>query len=266
MLANLVAKEYFHYPGQKPYYNFSSVSNQPTQQTKDIIDLVYHGPENVPEGGFFIESGSYDGVIQSVSLELERQFGWSGILVEANPAYFHSGLSKKRNSISVNTCLGIEQRPHYTWFNFNNAVELSAGVSMGGIGKDSPGSMQLQCIPLYTIIKAAGNPKINVLVLDLEGADLMVLKTIPWDKVDIEILSVETDLIGAGQPGGENQNDLIEYVVRQGYAVFNHREEINPNTGLHQNHLFVRKDVVRKHKVRGYKNNYKVKIANINVE
>jgi len=136
---------------------------------------------------------------------------------------------------------------------------------MGGLGERSPGSMQLQCIPLYTIIKAAGNPRINLLVLDLEGADLDVLRTIPWQKVDIEVLAVETDLIGVGRAGGDTQDDLINYVKSQGYQVFNHREERNPNTGLYQNHLFVRKDIVKKRRITGYENEYEVKIANINI-
>ena len=28
----------------------------------------------------------------------------------------------------------------------------------------------------------------NLLILDIEGAELAVLKTLPWDKVDIEVI------------------------------------------------------------------------------
>lgn len=34
-------------------------------------------------------------------LEFERKYGWKGLLVEANPGYFHSGLRHHRKSISV---------------------------------------------------------------------------------------------------------------------------------------------------------------------
>ena len=35
--------------------------------------------------------------------------------------------------------------------------------------------------------QAAGNPTVNLLILDIEGAEFAVLKTIPWNKVDIQV-------------------------------------------------------------------------------
>lgn len=258
MLAQLVKKEYFHEPVDKPY-NFSKPEHKikPTQQTLDVIELVYQRPENIPRDGFFIEAGASDSGRTSVSLEFERKYGWTGLLVEPNPGFFEAGLTLNRKSVSVNTCLGIKEHPHYAMFNFQSAVRPETGKhSMGGIAKDSARAVQMQCIPLYTLINAAGNPRINLLILDVEGADLMVLRTIPWDKVDIEVMSIETDLIGQSI-GGETQLDLIRYVEEQGYTMFEHREEINKVTGLYQNHLFVRNDIVRKYNVKGYRENYK---------
>ena len=60
---------------------------------------------------------------------------------------------------------------------------------------------QLQCLPLVSLLFALGNPTVNFFVLDIEGFELAVLRTIPWDKVDIEVLSVETDLAGKFQKG-----------------------------------------------------------------
>ena len=37
------------------------------------------------------------------------------------------------------------------------------------------------------MLKAAGNPTVNLLILDIEGAEFAVLKTIPWNKVDIQV-------------------------------------------------------------------------------
>ena len=38
--------------------------------------------------GFFIEAGAHDGVDISNTLYLEKQLGWTGILVEPNPDTF----------------------------------------------------------------------------------------------------------------------------------------------------------------------------------
>ena len=37
-----------------------------------------------------------------------------------------------------------------------------------------------------------GNPTVDFLSLDTEGGELEVLETLPWDKVDIRAISVET--------------------------------------------------------------------------
>ena len=43
------------------------------------------------------------------------------------------------------------------------------------------------CFPLHSILFAIGNPSIDYFSLDIEGLELDVLKTIPWDKVDIKV-------------------------------------------------------------------------------
>jgi hypothetical protein len=48
---------------------------------------------------------------------------------------------------------------------------------------------QFQCFPLYSLLLAMDNPVVNLLVLDMEGEEFNVLKTIPWQKVKIEVRS-----------------------------------------------------------------------------
>jgi hypothetical protein len=43
---------------------------------------------------------------------------------------------------------------------------------------------------------ALDNPTVNLLVLDMEGEVFNVLKTIPWDKVNIEVSSETDKLLG----------------------------------------------------------------------
>ena len=43
------------------------------------------------------------------------------------------------------------------------------------------------CLPFYSILLAMGNPTVDYFSLDVEGAELPILKTIPWDKVDIKV-------------------------------------------------------------------------------
>lgn len=52
---------------------------------------------------------------------------------------------------------------------------------------------QVQCFPFYTILLAVGNPVIDLFSLDVEGAELHVLKSIPWDLVKINVILIEVE-------------------------------------------------------------------------
>ena len=73
----------------------------------------------------------------------------------------------------------------------------------------------MQCVPLNTLLLAMGNPTVNWFILDIEGAEYQVLQTIPWHLVDIEMISVETDLAGVVMPG--SRQEIISFMKSQGY-------------------------------------------------
>ena len=43
----------------------------------------------------------------------------------------------------------------------------------------------VQCFPLYPILLSLGNPTVDLFSLDVEGSEMGVIETVPWDKVDI---------------------------------------------------------------------------------
>ena len=44
---------------------------------------------------------------------------------------------------------------------------------------------KVQCLPFYSVMAALGNPVIDYFSLDVEGAELSILQTIPWNKMKI---------------------------------------------------------------------------------
>ena len=40
---------------------------------------------------------------------------------------------------------------------------------------------------LHSLILALGNPRVDLLSLDIEGAEYLVLQTLPWEKVSFDI-------------------------------------------------------------------------------
>ena len=125
---------------------------------------------------------------------------------------------KNRRASLAATCLAIQPRPHYVHLANSTALvdEETELWAMGGIvPQEGPGTVTLQCLPLYTLLLALGNPTVNWFILDIEGAEFQVLQTIPWHLVDIEMISVETDMAGLVMPG--SRQEIIEYMEAQGY-------------------------------------------------
>ena len=57
------------------------------------------------------------------------------------------------------------------------------------------------------------NPTIDYLSLDVEGAELDILKTIPWEKVDIKVLTVEFN------NKEQYKRDIVKLLVENGYKL-----------------------------------------------
>ena len=67
---------------------------------------------------------------------------------------------------------------------------ISIGEVKGWASKDVESNaklIQALCLPFISILYAIGNPRVDYFSLDIEGVELDVLKTIPWEKVDIKV-------------------------------------------------------------------------------
>ena len=194
----------------KPY-NFSVTNPDLDGQYDQVLGLrklLDH-----EKGGFFVEAGAFDGEEYSNSLYFEMLKGWHGLLVEPNPDVLTDLLAKNRRATVFPGCLSTKTTPEI--------VEFDAAGAIGGIvnqGRE-PGGLQfrshifqnlpetfeypfhrrpirMQCFPLFSVLMAMGNPTVDLFSLDIEGAELPVLGTIPWDQVNIRVLVVEVNHLG----------------------------------------------------------------------
>ena len=94
-------------------------------------------------------------------------------------------------------------------------------------------TIRMQCFPLYSILKAIGNPRVDLFSLDIEGAEFQVLQTIPWDKVDIRVILVEVAHLGKVFEG--NLKDFEDFLAAKGYKFYQSIEVDN---------LYVKNDFV----------------------
>ena len=122
--------------------------------------------------------------------------------------------------------------------------ETSREAMAGLVLEENSNTVKMQCLPLYSLLLALGNPTVHYLSLDIEGAELPVLKSVPWEKVDILAMTVETHLAGRIFPG--SREDLISYLEEVGYTHISwaHRNTNQARTNMGTtDDLFVRKDL-----------------------
>ena len=73
--------------------------------------------------------------------------------------------------------------------------------------------LPVYCFPLYSILLAMNQTHVDYFSLDVEGFELEILKTIPFDKLDITTFSVEY----AHAPKGGKE--YIEFMKQNGYKL-----------------------------------------------
>lgn len=187
----------------------------------ELLLHLYLNDETVPVRGFFIEAGAGDGEVISNSLYFELKYKWTGLLVEPNPDFYDALLSKQRNAWILPHCLSTKTTPMI--------VNFLANLHIGGIiheeTEEYPNNdtshgitsrlIRVQCFPLYSVLKAIGNPKVDYFSLDIEGSELQVLKTMPWNKINMHVLGIESEHgeIVTGPP----EDDIEKYLYSVGY-------------------------------------------------
>ncbi|KAL7640216.1 UNVERIFIED_CONTAM: hypothetical protein RMT77_009630 [Armadillidium vulgare] len=208
ILIRKIRKRYLIPPSTKPY-NLTGNTDDPSKGQSEQIRKLLKEKRN----GFFIECGALDGETISNSLVFEKRYGWDGVLIEGDPKNFRLMLQKNRKVWSVPACLSI--------FAYPTAVMFEQRFIIGKISNESIGSanhrrglVEVQCLPLYSILLALNRTTIDYFSLDVEGHEVEVLETIPWDKVNITTLSVEYI---HGKGGKEGVKSFME---SKGYKVY----------------------------------------------
>ena len=120
-------------PNTEKRYNFTDDKNNDKSQfgqDEKVAKLF-----NYKRNGFFIEAGAYDGEVYSNTLQLERRYNWTGLLVEPNPDNFVKLLAKNRKSYAIETCLSITDKVEEVFFDAAGNLLLKnkkfSGTSFG---------------------------------------------------------------------------------------------------------------------------------------
>lgn len=216
----------FLLPSSLEPYNFESTDVDPSMGQATEVRRALKDMKN----GFFIECGALDGETRSNTLFMERYLNWTGLLIEADPLNFYDMLKKHRKAQMSPSCLSVH--PYAT------VVRFEQNKNMGKISNTdedlSKRYVDVQCFPLFTYLLAMNVTTVDYFSLDVEGSELEVLKTIPFDKVNIRTLSVEWTHVKEGK------EEIRKYMENKGYTVFS---EVTNDQLLANDYIFVKAQV-----------------------
>jgi FkbM family methyltransferase len=178
--------------------------------------------------GTILEMGALDGVIFSTSAFYERYMGWRAVHVEAGPGNFRNLTANRPGALNVHAACCASRRD----------VHIVESSAVGGILEFmSPGFRDpwwpqysdpktwsalptLPCLPLQTVLDIFGITHIDFFVLDVEGAELEVLKSLdmgPGGRLRVDVFTVEAESRDA--VSDKRIADIVKLFEKNGYVI-----------------------------------------------
>ena len=183
-LLSFIRQRWLVYPSQEPRISTEPEKHYSQVKQSQFVDKFLQSKQY----GFFIECGAANGVALSNTLFFEKFRGWTGLLIEPNPSFYSNVVAKRKGSYAINSCLSTTNKTMKVYFDMNNLF--------GKITEKK--AAQVQCFPLFSILQAIGVDTIDYFSLDVEGPELEILKTIPWNKIRINVLTIEYRILNPG--------------------------------------------------------------------
>ncbi|KAK3730123.1 hypothetical protein RRG08_030554 [Elysia crispata] len=170
-------------------YNLSEPSRADFSRGQSRVVLALSGNK---KNGFFVDVGSGNGELHSVTLGLELQAQWEGVLVESDPIKFKQLLNKHRRA----SC-------------------LHARISFGKPAVSPASNIDLLPSDLFQVINRT---HIDLLSINLHGQELDFLWSVNFHLHSVRIVVIELQV----NVSKDLYLQLASVMSRRGYRVSHH--------------------------------------------
>ena len=199
-LSNFRSISFFRNKSKGVYFSLNSLD----KQLEKYVDY---------DNGFYVELGANDGVNQSNTLYFEMKRNWKGVLVEPTPHNFILCRERRsnKNKIFCNACVSFDYKDKYVDIKYANLMTISENLDLDLDNKEAhieAGSKHLTeaettfsfgsiAATLNYLLEKANAPSvIDFISLDVEGAELEVLKGINFEQFSFKYMLIEVrDLV-----------------------------------------------------------------------
>lgn len=189
------------------------MNNSKSQIQQDLIldQQIFKEKSN----GVFVEVGALDGFGASNTWFFEMERNWSGLLIEPNPVEFNKRNQHPRpNSIFENCAISdVEMDINFLsiegpcnvlsgimeFYNSQHLERIDRELEMysnhpeGHELYSRKEQIPMKAVRLESLFSKHNITKIDFISIDVEGAELQVLNSINFDKVDIDVFMIENN-------------------------------------------------------------------------
>jgi|GEM_PF-427519 len=186
------------------------------------------------DNGFYVELGANDGVAQSNTLYFEQHRNWQGVLIEPIP---HKYLLCRKNRSARNrifscACTSFHYKEKFVPIAYSNLMSAAIGlesyiedpVAYAHKGKqhleesEEPFIFGALARTLNDVLIEANAPAtIDLLSLDVEGAEMEVLKGIDHNRFRFKYMCIEN----------RHKETIMEYLRPHGYEYVEQLSELD---------------------------------------
>ena len=174
--------------------------------------------------GTYVELGAFDGRDESNTRFFDLCLGWDGLLIEGQSESYRRVIENRPRAVKLSfspTCAyGDDNNGTAKFYDYplsNNGME---GLARSYEGK---GTIDVPCGPLTPVLLDVFGPggKISFLSLDVEGAELMVLRTLDFGVLSIDVVMVEIQNTYCPEANCPNVHMIRGHMASTGkYALF----------------------------------------------
>ncbi|QEG34722.1 FkbM family methyltransferase [Bythopirellula goksoeyrii] len=189
-----------------------------SQHGEDILlDKVFAGQKE----GYYVELGSHDGVHLSNTYYFEQR-GWSGLLVEAHSGLFDALKTNRKGSTCIRAAVSEEdgevvfyETPRGSLSTFDPAQRDYFIQRRSEVTAHSYRETKVRTARTTTLLDEARAPAtIDIMSIDIEGAELAALRGLDFDKYNVRVLVVESD-----HKQHEAESMVRKLLTAQGYEI-----------------------------------------------
>ena len=195
------AKECGLSPNFDAFFELGSNQRSAKGEDKWIYENLFKGKTattvgDVPPAGTFVEIGAYNGMQESNSRFFEACLGWKGLLIEGQPGNYRGVLRDRPHAHKMSfapSCDAEFERVNKT-IPFSRYPMTNAGLKGHAKAYDSKPHIDVPCGPFSPVLEdifAMSNGRIDFFSLDVEGSENLVLQTIDFTKVMIDVILIE---------------------------------------------------------------------------